>query len=270
MTAVATDDLLALVLIFLLGLRHGLDPDHIVIIDNLTFRAADERPGWARWTGTLFAFGHSLSVAIVAIGVALVAGKIIFPAWVASAVDWVVIGLLLVVGILNLNALKRQEYRPVGWRVALVPRALRTSSHPLAVVAVGMVFGMVFDTATQAAAWGAAASAGNGVAGAICVALAFAGGMILTDTADSLIVSHLIARQDDQNRVRKYRRGVGWVVVALSFGMAGYGLVTKAQPHHELDDASFTLVGVGCMLLVVAIAFVTRWRAAQTAAAASR
>jgi high-affinity nickel-transport protein len=79
MTAIANNGTFALVLIFLLGLRHGLDPDHIVVIDNLTFRAIDERPGWARWIGTLFAIGHSLSVAIVAIGVALVAGRISWP-----------------------------------------------------------------------------------------------------------------------------------------------------------------------------------------------
>ena len=34
----------ALGLVFLLGLRHGLDPDHIAVIDNLTFPAAEERP----------------------------------------------------------------------------------------------------------------------------------------------------------------------------------------------------------------------------------
>lgn len=190
MTAIANNGAFALVLIFLLGLRHGLDPDHIVVIDNLTFRAIDERPGWARWTGTLFAIGHSLSVAIVAIGVALVAGRISWPEWVVIAVEWAVIGLLLLVGALNLNALRRPLYRPVGWRVALVPRAFRSSSHPLAVVFVGMIFGMVFDTATQAAAWGAAAAAGSGITGAIWVALAFAAGMILTDTVDSFIVTH--------------------------------------------------------------------------------
>ncbi len=269
MTMIATNDFMALFLIFLLGLRHGLDPDHIVVIDNLTFRAVDERPAWARWTGALFAVGHSLSVAVVAIGVALVAGTMTIPEWVLSAVDWAVIGLLLAVGILNLNALRSQEYRPVGWRVALVPRFLRSSSHPLAVVFVGMIFGMVFDTATQAAAWGAAAAAENGITGAIWVAAAFAGGMILTDTADSLIVTRLIAHHEDMGRARKYRRGVGWVVVALSFGMAGYALVTKAAPRYELEAATFSLLGIGCMLLVVVIAFVTRWRASQSAAARS-
>ena len=98
MSNVATFDASALVLIFLLGLRHGFDPDHIVVIDNLTFQSIDERPAWARWTGTLFAIGHSLSVAMVAIGVAVIAGEIVWPEWIAVAVDWAVVGLLLLVG----------------------------------------------------------------------------------------------------------------------------------------------------------------------------
>jgi len=270
-TDVATYDASALVLIFLLGLRHGLDPDHIVVIDNLTFRAVDERPVWARWTGTLFAVGHSLSVAIVAIGVALMAGTVTWPEWIAVAVDWAVVGLLLLVGVLNLKALRQPAYSPVGWRVALVPRVLRTSSHPLAVVFVGIIFGLVFDTATQAAAWGAAAAAGSGVAGAMWVALAFAAGMILTDTADSLIVTRLITGHGDPSHVQLYRRGVGWVVVTLSFGMAGDALLTLSLPRFELPDTSFTLLGLGCALLVIVVALILRRRAAlSTGAAASR
>ena len=31
-------------LMLTLGLRHGLDPDHIAVIDGLTIRALDQRP----------------------------------------------------------------------------------------------------------------------------------------------------------------------------------------------------------------------------------
>ena len=153
----------ALGLILLLGLRHGLDPDHIAVVDNLTFRAAEERPRWAPWIGTLFALGHSLAVAAVAVGVAVLTPRFVLPAWVSSAVDWAIIVLLVLVGSLNLLALRHPgAYVPVGWRQGLIPGALRDSSHPLAVVMVGIVFGLVFDTATQAAAWGLAASSTAG------------------------------------------------------------------------------------------------------------
>ena len=67
----------ALGLTFLLGLRHGLDPDHIAIIDGFAFRAAEERPGLAPWVGTLFATGHSISGRVMAsaVGPQLASGR---------------------------------------------------------------------------------------------------------------------------------------------------------------------------------------------------
>ncbi len=104
-------------LIFLLGLKHGLDPDHIAVIDNLTFRAAAERPCMAPWTGTFFAIGHSISVAIVALAVSWLAGVFAWPEWIGAAVDVMIIALLVLVGTLNLRALLRTtNFTPVGWR----------------------------------------------------------------------------------------------------------------------------------------------------------
>ena len=51
-----------LVLMFVLGLRHGLDPDHIACIDGLTWRALNHEHQHAHWIGTLFAIGHGLLV----------------------------------------------------------------------------------------------------------------------------------------------------------------------------------------------------------------
>jgi len=242
----------ALGLVFLLGLRHGLDPDHIAVVDNLTFRAHAVRPRLAPWVGTWFALGHSLSVAVVAVGVSLLSGLVAFPEWIGSAFDLLVIFLLLLVGGLNLCALLRTDgYKPVGWRSRLVPRRLRGTTSPAAILVIGMIFGLVFDTATQAVAWGTAASAGGGVAGALAIAAAFAGGMILTDTADSQIVARLLRRGEDQGGVRFYRRSVGWVIVTLSFAMAAYALASMAAPELELPDSLFTLVGILAALIVV-------------------
>ena len=245
----------ALGLVLLLGLRHGLDPDHIAVIDNLTFRAAEERPRWAPWTGTLFAIGHSLSVAAVAIGVAILVPRFAWPDWASTVIDWAVIGLLMLVGFLNLLALRRPgAYTPVGWRQGLIPRALRGSSHPLAIVTTGIVFGLVFDTATQAAAWGLAASSTAGVSGAAIVAAVFALGMILTDTADSRIVAGLLRDRGDPDRVRRYRRGVGWLIVAMSFGMAGYALAGRlVSDASKLPDQLFTGLGVGMAVTVAGL-----------------
>lgn len=247
-------DTAALSLVFILGLRHGLDPDHIAVVDNLTFRAAEERPALAPWTGTFFALGHSLSVALVAIGASLLSSLFIFPTWIGGAFDGLVITLLLLVGGLNLRALLRNTaYRPVGWRYRLMPLALRETTHPAAILGVGMVFGLVFDTATQAAAWGTAASAGGGMTGALLVAAVFALGMVLTDTVDSQIVARLMSSRSNPARVDRYRRGVGWLIVGLSFGMAAYALATIIAPAIELPDPLFTGLGGLMTLLVISL-----------------
>ncbi len=258
-------------LVFLLGLRHGLDPDHVAVIDNMTFQAAEHRPRLAPWIGTLFAAGHSLSVGAVAVAVSAFAarGAAPLPPWAGEAADWIVIGLLLLVGGLNLRALRRPTpYAPQGWRGRLVPSRWRRRADPVGVLATGVAFGLVFDTATQAAAWGAAASAGAGTAVAVAVAAVFAAGMILTDTLDSRIVAVLLRRDGAAAGVGRYRRGVGWVIVALSFGMAGYALLTKMEVMPELPDMLFSSLGAGMGLVVVAALLVRRSARDRLAAAA--
>ncbi len=60
-------------LAYSLGLRHGLDPDHIAAIDNVTRRLMQEgkRPVAA---GFVFAAGHSAVVLVASAAVALAAG----------------------------------------------------------------------------------------------------------------------------------------------------------------------------------------------------
>lgn len=250
----------ALGLVFLLGLRHGLDPDHIAVIDNLTFQAADERPRLAPWTGTLFAIGHSLSVAVVAFGVALLAGRFAWPQWIGNAVEVMIVALLILIGTLNLRALlQRGDYTPVGWRQKLVPGRWAASSHPVAIIGIGMIFGLVFDTATQAAAWGTVASSGGGLAAAAAIAGAFALGMVVTDTADSQIVARLLRQGGDPARVRGYRRAVGWVIVGLSYAMALYALLGMLSPRLALGDDTFTVLGMAIALVFIALLLAGRY-----------
>jgi high-affinity nickel-transport protein len=245
-------------LMFVLGLRHGLDPDHVAVIDNIVFRSVDERPRLSGWTGTLFALGHSLAVAVVALGVSALAGWLVLPRWVGGLVDMMVIALLVVVGTLNLFALlRRGDYVPVGWRARVVPGPLRTSTHPAAVVVIGVVFGLVFDTATQAAAWGAAAATQGGIATAAVIALTFGIGMVIADTCDSQIVSRLLrSTRGAGGMVRRYRRGVGWLIVGLSYGMALLALLEASGLGTGIDDLSFTAIGLIAAIGVVV--FLTR------------
>ncbi|MBV8171018.1 MAG: hypothetical protein JO219_03710, partial [Candidatus Eremiobacteraeota bacterium] len=52
--------------VFVLGLRHGADPDHLAAIDNLTRNSLGARERLSRFVGTLFAGGHSMMVLSIA------------------------------------------------------------------------------------------------------------------------------------------------------------------------------------------------------------
>ena len=244
----------ALALLFLLGMRHGLDPDHIAVIDNITFRAMADRPRAAAWTGFLFSWGHGLSVMVIAILFGFAGRLFQLPTGFAQIMSVTVIGLLLLVGTLNLRALlSNTRFKAQGWRHALVPGRFKTSTHPMVTVLVGVTFGLVVDTAAQVATWGATAAAAGGIPAAAIVGLCFAAGMIVTDSADSWIVAALLRANRSAERVGLYRRGIGWLIVALSYGMAGVSLVNLLRPGLAFDDQQVLLIGAGATALVIAV-----------------
>jgi high-affinity nickel-transport protein len=235
-------------LMFLLGLRHGFDPDHIAMIDAMAYRAFGQRPRLAPWTGTLFALGHGLAVTAIAVGLGAWTSGVTLPAPVRIVLDWLPTALLALVGAVNLHGLlRRHAYAPRGWKSRFLPRRLQASSHPLAIFGVGVLFALVFDTATQAAAWGVAAGSGAdahaGGAMALLAGLAFTLGMVITDTVDGHIVVRLLRQAASAAGMAAHRRRIGWVVVVMSFALAAYDIATRWRPHVELGDLALTIIG---------------------------
>lgn len=251
-------------LIFLLGMRHGLDPDHVAMIDGLTMRAiAAGRPG-AGWIGTWFSLGHSLAVGAVAVMVAVLSARLVAPDWLPAVIDWLVIALLLLVGTLNLQGLLRRTpntLRSLPERA--LPSGLRGRIGPLPTIAIGILFGLVFDTASQAAAWGAAATATGGVEGAIVIAAAFAMGMMLVDTIDSQLLARLARTGRAADQLTRWRRAATWVIVVLSFGTAGLALLEKLGFALSVPDSGFTAIGLLAALAVVVLLARERYRSQQ-------
>ena len=246
----------SLVLMFILGLRHGFDPDHIAMIDSMAYRSIGERPRLAPWMGTLFALGHGLTVTVIAVVLGAAAGEFSPPAALQTVLDWLPAALLLLVGTLNLRSLLGPgDFQAQGWKARLLPARLRNSSHPLAVVMVGVLFALVFDTATQATAWGYAASGGGGASGALLAGLVFTCGMVLTDTLDGRLMVRLMRHATGRDRAQLYRRAIGWAVVLISYGTALYMIATHFHPELEIGEAAFTAVGAAlvCGLLVACV-----------------
>ena len=245
-----------LVLMFVLGLRHGLDPDHIACIDGLTWRALSHDHEHAHWIGTLFAVGHGLLVTAIAVGVSQLTRTVSVPDTVVMIFGWIPTALLLLVGTLNLRLLLRkdQSYAPTGWKLRLIPKRLRNHSSPWAVVVIGVLFATVFDTATQASAWGFVASnKGGGLLAALFAGLVFTLGMVITDTLDGRLICRISRGTDGQAVGRRFRRALGWLIVGISYGVAAYNIGKTWAPSIELDEVAFSLAGLSLIVVMLGV-----------------
>ncbi|MFQ5522244.1 MAG: hypothetical protein ACE5F5_01525 [Acidimicrobiia bacterium] len=84
-----------LVASFLLGLRHGIDWDHIAAITDIT--SSQDQPRRALWYSTLYALGHGSVV--IFLGALLILLNVAVPDWVEALMEKVVGATLVVLGI---------------------------------------------------------------------------------------------------------------------------------------------------------------------------
>ncbi|MDO8299262.1 hypothetical protein [Lacisediminimonas sp.] len=243
-----------LLLMFALGLRHGLDPDHIACIDSLTWRSIESGGGLARWVGTLFALGHGLVVTLVAVLLGQLAVSVPIPPGIATIFDWLPTLLLVAVGVLNLRELLSpgRHYQVRGWISGLIPGRLRQRSGPLGVVLVGMLFAVVFDTATQASMWAYATTVQGGSMAAMVAGLAFTLGMAMTDTIDGRLLCGAARRAGNSEGSGRHRRALGMLIVCMSFGAALYRIIAAFEPDAELDELTYSAIGLLLFLVMFA------------------
>jgi nickel/cobalt transporter (NiCoT) family protein len=240
-----------MLLMLMLGLRHGFDPDHIAIIDGVSVRYAATKPALAKWTGTLFAVGHGAVVTTIAVMISRFSRSWSFPPAVWNVLDWMPGLVLIFVGFLNLRMLRTKKvYSPKGWKTFFLPTRLKNSSHPLAIVLTGVLFAMVFDTNTQAAAWAYTATSELNTTNALLLGGFFSVGMIVTDTLDGRILYTLMQRSVTNNSVLNYRRSLGWIIVYVSFMVGGYKILSRLIPAIELEESILTLIGVLFFILM--------------------
>lgn len=239
------------VLLFVLGLRHGLDPDHIALIDNITLKCVTEKYWYSRWVGSFFAIGHGLTVTLVSVLVSSFSTQLQHIQSLFAYTEWVPVLLLFVVGCTNLHQLLKNRAEAPASRLALIPKKWKVQSKPLSIVLVGMLFAFVFDTTTQAAAWGHAASSPMDVTAAFLLGIIFTAGMLLSDTIDSSLLHALLKKGLSQRNLTSYRRKLGWTVVLLSFTVAGYQLLVAFKPVLQLPEGYKLLFGFSFVGLVL-------------------
>lgn len=241
----------SVVLLFVLGLRHGLDPDHIALIDNITLKSVEEGRWYSRWIGSFFAFGHGLTVTIISLLITSFAAELNQAKGFFSFTEWLPVLLLFIVGCANLHQLLKNSSQVPSGRLALLPKRWNIHSNPVFIVFVGMLFALVFDTTTQAAAWGYAASTPFNTSGALVLGVIFTSGMMLSDTLDSNLLSSVLKNGLSQQSLTSYRRNLGWMIVTLSFTVVAYQLMVHFNPALEMNEQYKLLFGLLFLVFVL-------------------
>lgn len=236
--------------VFALGLRHGADPDHLAAIDNLTRNSYERAPRLSRFAGALFAGGHAVMVLSIAALVGYLGSRFgARGALIETIGTWISIVVLLAIAALNLRQLAEgKNDRVFGMKTRLLPAALRNGTSPWLALPVGLLFGFGFETSSQVATYAVAFGADAGVLGALLVGSMFCGGMLCTDTLDSLFVHRVLSyRSGDLPRVM---RTWIWSVTLFAVAVAAYELACVLGWKPPVSDLTVSAVLVASLLAV--------------------
>ena len=247
--------------VFLLGMRHGFDADHLATIDGLTRLNQRRGLAWSRYCGTLFSLGHGAVVMLIAAFVGAVSERWEAPAWLDALGSWISIIFLLGLGWVNLRAVLAaapgQIVAPVGWKGRWLGRLTQARS-PGGVAGVGVLFALSFDTVSQSALFAATATQFGGVAHALFLGGLFVLGMLVTDGLNGWWISRLIARADELAVLAS--RLMGTAVAGVSLLVGAMGLAKMLSPAFDGWAEGKELVFGAIVVATVAGSYVAaRW-----------
>lgn len=181
---------------FLLGVRHAVDPDHVVAVGTIATHHTSFRRAAA--IGALWGFGHT--VTILAVGGTIILLRVAISPRVGLAMEFAVALMLIALGLVNVANARHREVQP--------PSAAR----PLAV-------GMVHGLAGSAAVALLVLATVSDPRWALAYLLLFGGGtivgMILVTAVIALPASMAVSRVASARRWLTLASGV----VSLAFGI---------------------------------------------------
>jgi high-affinity nickel-transport protein len=269
MTSSLPHDLAGLALmVFLLGLRHGMDPDHLATIDGLARHNAQSRPRLGRWSGCLFSLGHGAVVTLAAVFVAVTLHEGDAPEWLERLGAWISIVFLLALGFLNIVAVLRtpadRVVRLTGFKGRWLGRLAETG-HPAVIAMIGAAFALSFDTLSQAALFSLTGVQLAGWPFSVALGLLFTLGMMTTDGVNGVWVACMVQRADRRARVASR-------VMGLAIGLLGIAIAGLAMVRLLSQEAATALAGTELALgmaaaIIVAASFAVAMRLARTRAA---
>lgn len=234
-----------------LGMRHAFDADHIAAIDNTTRRLiAQGRPSGT--VGFWFSMGHCtvvfslcalLTFGISAIGAALGDDRSALLTWTGVWGPVVSSTFLVSVATLNIRSLSARRRRTAGadpavpggpaWR--LLGRFDTLIDRPSRMYAVGLLFGLGFDTATEI---GLLALAGSATLAqvpwwaALTLPVLFAAGMSMLDTAQGAMIRRAYSWSPSQTSPART-----YVVAMIILSAATAAVIALVQLSRAASDA---------------------------------
>jgi high-affinity nickel-transport protein len=191
------------VLGFLLGVRHAVDPDHVVAVGTIATRASSFRRAAA--IGVLWGTGHTFT--ILAVGGTIILARIVISPRVGLAMEFAVAMMLILLGLINL-ANSRHETPPA-------PGAAR----PLLV---GMVHGLAGSAAVALLVLATVSDAGWAFAYLLLFGFGTIVGMVIVTAIIAVPASVAVARVHNARRWLTLASGVA----SLAFGIYLAGELT--------------------------------------------
>ncbi len=275
-----------------LGLRHAFDADHIAAIDNVTRRLVrgQQRP---IGVGLYFALGHSTVVVLATVAVAFATSAITGRYGMIARDLGGVLGtaisalFLFAIALMNLGIFVSllRSYRRLraggayceetvenllngrGILARLLRPLFRLIRSSRQMVAIGFLFGLGFDTATEIALLGiAAAAAARGISASVLMVFPclFAAGMSLMDATDGVLMASAYGwALTDPARTLRYNLAITLLSVLIALLIGGIEVVGLLAQRSRLPggpwplvsqvEAHFSTIGVGLALALIGV-----------------
>lgn len=215
---------LALVpMVFMLGLRHGFDLDHLATIDAMT-RSVNQQAFYARLCGFFFSLGHGLVVILVSFIISHGILSSHIPNWLDTLGQVIsILFLLLFSGITLWQSLRSTPNSLAGVKTMLSRHLLPNNLTPIMMITVGALFALSFDTFSQVALFSLSANQLKSSMLPVLFGIIFMVGMMVSDGLNGLVVSRLLTRAN--NFSSTLYRLAGLLISAFSFTIASMGIL---------------------------------------------
>lgn len=212
-------------MVFLLGMRHGFDLDHLATIDTMT-RAVKAKVWYARWVGFLFSLGHGLVVILMSVIISHGFIQATAPVWLKAAGSWISIFFLLVFGFMTLFSLSCHSHAPIkGLRSLLFKKWVGDTYNPWTIMLIGALFALSFDTFSQVALFSISVSMTASTLFSLLLGVIFMLGMMTTDGLNGLFVSWLLQLADHRSVI--ISRSMGFIIASFSIVLGVVGIMNR-------------------------------------------